>query len=111
MGGFQLSSSSDGSGSGSGEGGGSSSTTADGGLQARLSASQEASMRQLKEERDAACAQVENLEATVKELVAAMDDATKAKGKFRFGLSVAAVCDGGRLIPWAHDRLAHKWVL
>lgn len=50
------------------------------GLSARLSASQEASMRQLKEERDAARAQVADLEAAVTELVGAMDAATDAKG-------------------------------
>lgn len=70
MGGFQRSSDDSGGGR-SGSGG--SSTMAES-LQARLSASQEASMRQLKEERDAACRQVEAL-------VAAMDDATKAKGR------------------------------
>jgi len=55
------------------------------GMYARLTASQEASMRQLTQARDAARTQVLELETTVKELVAAMDDTTKAKGTYVFG--------------------------
>jgi uncharacterized protein YlxW (UPF0749 family) len=66
------------------------------GLYARLTASQEASMRQLTQERDAARTQIADLETTVKELVAAMDDTTKAKGTWVKNRVTGAGCKKGQ---------------
>ena len=52
-------------------------------LYERLCETQQASLRKALEEKDAAVARLQDNETTVKELVQAMDEAVKSKGKQR----------------------------